>query len=82
MLEVINEPVDVDVTFAQNRVSPKRMLWNQRAYDIKSVNLVHTAHEGTKKVFYFSVSDLTNYFKLRLDTDILEWRLVELYSDG
>ena len=82
MLELINEPVDVVVSFAQNRVAPRRMRWNRRDYDIKTINLVHTAHEGAKKIFYFSVSDLTNYFKLRLDTENLEWRLVELYSDG
>lgn len=80
--EFVNEPVDMLVTFRENRVIPKRMMWNAREYDIKSVNLVHTAREGTKRVFYFSVSDLTNYFKLKLDPEFLEWRLVETYTDG
>lgn len=82
MLEAINEPVDMLVSFCENRVLPRRMRWNMRDYDIKTVNLVHTAREGSKRIFYFSVSDLTNYFKLRLDPETLEWRLVELYGDG
>ena len=80
--EIVNEPVDVLVAFHDNRVIPKRMRWNCRNYEITSVNLVHTAREGTKRVFYFSVSDLTNYFKLKLDPEYLEWKLIETYSDG
>jgi len=79
--EIIDEPVDMVVTFRDNRVIPKRMRWNMREYEIRSVNLVHTAREGAKRIFYFSVSDLTNSFKLRLDPEFLEWRLVETYSD-
>lgn len=82
MHEMLNDPVDVLVAFSENRVIPRRMRWNRQSYEIKQVNLVHTSREGTKRIFYFSVSDLSNYFKLRLDPDLLEWRLVELYSDG
>jgi hypothetical protein len=49
---------------------------------LKNVNLVHSAREGAKRVFFFSVSDADNYFKLKLDPTSLEWRLVELYTDG
>jgi len=82
MHEILNDPVDVHVTFAENRVIPRAIRWNQKDYKIETVNLVHTAKEGHKRVFYFSVSDLTNYFKLKLDPEHLEWRLVELYTNG
>lgn len=80
--ELIDDPVDMVVAFRDNRIIPKRMRWNMRTYEIKTVNLVHTAREGAKRVFFFSVSDLTNYFKIKLDPDSLEWRLVETYTDG
>ncbi|MFC1787657.1 hypothetical protein ACFLZY_00330 [Patescibacteria group bacterium] len=82
MHQLLNDPIDIMVSFQDNRVIPKRMRWNMQDYDIKTINLVHTAREGHKRVFYFSVSDLTNYFKLKLDPELLEWRLVELYTDG
>ncbi len=82
MQEFLNDPIDVLVAFHENRVIPKRIRWNKRNYDIKYVNLVHSAREGTKRIFYFSVSDLSNYFKLKFDPETLEWRLVELYTDG
>ena len=82
MQQFLNDPIDVIATFSRNRVRPLRLRWNNRTYNIKQVNMVHTAHEGSKRVFYFSVSDDTNFFKLKLDPDILEWRLVEMYTDG
>jgi hypothetical protein len=82
MHELLNDPIDVMVAFKDNRVLPKAMRWNQRDYKIKNVNLVHSAREGAKRVFFFSVSDADNYFKLKLDPTSLEWRLVELYTDG
>jgi len=82
MHETLDDPIDVVVSFSQNRVVPRWIRWNGKNYQIKKVNLVHTAREGLKRVFYFSVSDLTNFFKLKLDPDLLEWRLVELYTEG
>lgn len=82
MYELINEPIDVLVNFAGKRVAPQVFKWNGREYKIKQVNLIHHAREGTKRIFYFSVSDLTNYFKLRFDPEFMEWELVELYTDG
>ena len=82
MHELLNDPIDVTVDFTRERIRPRRVVWDRHSYDIKSVNLVHKAREGTVNIFYFSVSDTTNFFKLRLDTETLQWRLVELYTDG
>ena len=82
MHEILNDPIDVTVAFTDNRVLVRAMRWNEREYKIDKVNLVHTAREGAKRIFYFSVSDAANYFKLKLDPELLEWRLVELYTDG
>ncbi len=80
MHQFLNDPIDVIASFCQNRVTPKQMRWNERDYEIERVNLVHTAREGQKRIFYFSVSDSANYFKLKLDSEFLEWHLVELYT--
>lgn len=81
MYDLVNEPVEVLVAFRKNRVMPWAMKWNGKKYDIKQVNLVHVTREGNKKIFYFSVSDLLNYFKLRFDAELLEWQLIEIYTD-
>lgn len=43
--------------------------------------MVHSSYNGADKLYFFSVSDKTNYFKLQLDTANLEWRLVEMYAE-
>ncbi len=79
MHEFMNDPVDVSVDFSGHKVKPKQVRWGTRTYDIATVNLVHGAREGQKRIYYFSVSDAANFMKLRLDTETLEWRLVEVY---
>ena len=84
MYDHINETVEVLVDFRWPRVKPTLIRWNNRNYPIESVNFVHNAKEGTTRMFYFTVSDTgqANTFKLRFNTESLEWRLLEIYSDG
>ncbi len=81
-IESINEPVEVRVDFCGTRVVPRAIYWNKRLYPIRSVNMVHHTSQGERQLFYFSVSDQTNYFKLEFDTSSLQWRLMEMYSDS
>ena len=80
-IEWVNEPVEVRVDFCGQRVLPRAMRWNNRTYTIKQVNMIHSSNNGECKLFFFSVSDATNYFKLQLNTNNLEWRLVEMYAE-
>lgn len=80
MHQFLNDPIDVTVDFSGRRVRPKEVRWSNRSYLIPQVNLIHGAREGTKRIFYFSVSDNSNFMKLRFDTETLEWRLVEFYG--
>lgn len=81
MHQFLNDPVEVTVDFFGRRVRPREVRWGNNSYPVPRVNLVHGAREGVKRIFYFSVSDNTNFMKLRFDTETLEWRLVELYTD-
>lgn len=75
-----NEVVDVTVDFSGARVRPCAVRFGGHFYPITKVGLVKTATEGAKKIFYFSVSDPGNCFKLRFDSENLEWRLMEAYA--
>jgi hypothetical protein len=68
-------------SFSGTKAVPHAIKWGRHRYNVEKVNLVHVANEGRGKVFYFSVSDKLNFFKLRFDTSNLEWRLLELYSE-
>ncbi len=76
----MNEPIDVSVDFKGKKVRPTSLRWGTKVYAIQKVNLVHGTREGQKRIFYFSVSNQDNALKLKLDTETLEWRLVEVYA--
>ena len=80
MHENYNDPIDVVVDFVENRVRPLSFRWAGSSYTIEKVNLIHSTREGAKKVFFFSVSDQENAFKLRFDPESLKWHIMELYT--
>lgn len=82
MYEEVNETVEVLVGFFKKQVRPLAFRWRNKKYTVNKVNLVHVSQEGKNKVYYFSVTDDTNYFKLRFNTESLDWKLAELYYSG
>jgi hypothetical protein len=81
MHEYLNDPISVTVDFIDRKVRPRIIRWDNRDYKINNVNMINSTNEDGEHVFYFSVSDKINFMKLRLNTQNLEWRLVELYTD-
>ena len=82
MLEKIDEPIEVLVNFNQHRVMPTFFKWRGKTYRIEKLNLVHKERSGNDKIYYFSVSDKVNYFRLAFFTRDLSWRIQELFFDG
>ena len=81
MHEILNDRVEVTVEFKGHRVHPKIIYWDKHEYMMPQINLVHSAREGQSRIFYFSVSDPSTFMKLRFDTERMEWRLIEIYTD-
>lgn len=86
MHEKINEPIEVLVKFPSTgsgqAVQPTFFKWRQKTYRVEKINLVHQERQGNDKIYYFSVSDSANFFRLAFFTRNLGWRLEELYYDS
>lgn len=90
MLEKINEPIEVIVQFSPSassgqggvKVLPKFLKWRGKTYRVEKVNLVHRERDGNDKIYYFSVSDNVNFFRLAFYTRDLSWRMEELFFEG
>ena len=82
MLEKVNEPIEILVQFNKNKVMPSFFKWRDKTYRVEKINLVHKERDGNDKIYYFSVSDNANYFRLAFFTRDLSWRIEELYYDG
>lgn len=81
MLEKYNDPIEVLVRFNKKKVEPAVFKWKGRVYNIEKVNLVHRQKQGDDKIYYFSVSDAANFFRLAFHTRDLSWRIEEVYYD-
>jgi hypothetical protein len=82
MHQKIDEPIEVEVVFLKSRIIPRSFSWRSIIYRIKNLGLVHDTFIGREKVYYFSVSDGVNFFRLRLNTNSLQWRLEEMYNES
>ena len=66
----------------KKQVIPLFFKWRNKTYKIEKINLVHKERDGNDKIYYFSVSDNANYFRLAFFTRDLSWRIEELYYEG
>ncbi len=81
MHEKINESIDVLVKFNQKKVVPSFFKWRQKTYKIEKINMVHKERDGNDKIYYFSVSDKVNFFRLAFFTRDLSWKIQELFYE-
>ena len=82
MPEAINESVSVTLwsNHRTRKVLPYSIYWNGRKYLVTTLGFHHTFRDGRVLVHMFSVTDGNTFFKLRLDTETLEWKLLEVES--
>lgn len=80
MYEKIKEPIDVLVTFTGTKIFPLFFKWGRKKYKVDKVNLVHVTRRGRDILYFFSVSNGINYFKLCFNSGSMKWTLEELYS--
>ena len=76
-METIDEQVSVNLL--NNK--PIRLFWHGRQYTLTQIGFHHTVREGRTLILIFSVTDGATFFKLRLDTETLLWKLLEV-ADG
>ncbi len=80
MLEIL-EPVNVWVFFKGSSIEPWCFFWKSRKIKIDKVNLVHTSKEGSNIFYHFSVSSGGNFYRLKFDTQKLNWVLEAVDED-
>lgn len=78
--ETINESVSVNIlsNHLKKSAGPTAIFWHGRRYTITAIGLHYTVREGRTLFHVFSVTDGVSCFKLRLDTETLFWRLLEI----
>jgi hypothetical protein len=83
MIQEINEKVDILAISRKGRgiVVPIRMQWKNKDYTIKKIGLRHPVREGRVLYHIFECTDGSLFFRLKHDTESLQWTL-EAITDG
>jgi len=76
----IENQVEVLARFDSAGLFPRVLKIGGRNYDIKKVNLMHSIHDGAVRIYFYSVSDDVNYWKLGFNTETLSWWIEDNYS--
>ena len=83
MLQKIKAPISVILEYDSKlrKVSPRSVHWDGNDYEVTKVGFHHTLREGRTLFHIFSVDTNSLFFRLKLNTDNLQWTLEEI-SDG
>lgn len=73
--------VEVLARFDKTGLFPIVLKVGGRKYEIKKVNLMHSINDGAVRIYFFSVSDETNFWKLGFNTETLSWWIEDSYSN-
>lgn len=79
----INEPIDIITIYKRTgaKTTPYKIRWNGRSYIITKIGYHHKVREGNTIYHIFHVCTDTLAFRLKHNTDSLQWLLEEV-SDG
>ncbi len=75
------ESIEVIATFGKTGIFPRIMKWGQNSYKIHSVNLIHAIKDGAVRIYFFSVSDGVNSWKLGFNTETLQWWVEDFFQE-
>jgi hypothetical protein len=79
--EKYKDPIKVSAVFNGRKVTPKLFEWGKHRYCLSQVLNVHSTFDGRERVYFFSVATDTEFFRLELHTETLQWFLVEHYQE-
>jgi len=80
---IINEKASVVTVYnhKNNTVLPWKVKWSGRVYTLLSVDFHHLIRDENTLFHVFGVTDGNIFFRLRFNTETLQWFLEELSSE-
>jgi len=82
MYETVGERIKVAAVFEKGEVRPLVFSWNNVKQKVKCINLIHSAFEGSAKCLFFSLSTDKGEYKIKYNTQDLNWTLEQIYLEG
>ncbi|MBU0686895.1 MAG: hypothetical protein KKB81_03475 [Candidatus Margulisbacteria bacterium] len=76
----VDAKIKVAVIFEKGQVLPRWFVWEDRKYDVRSINYTWSDYQGDEKITRFAVSDGSNSYELAFNSKQISWRLHKVYS--
>ena len=73
--------LNITVDFNKSGLMPRNFVYGGRKYDVKKINLMHSITDGAVRIYFYSVSDDVNFWKLGFNTETLKWWIEDSYSN-
>lgn len=78
MVTELNEPIQVEVLFAEGKARPVWFIWRGRKVRIKETTFTWKHAEGTTLFVHFSVTDGIDTYELVVDSKHFSWKLAKV----
>ncbi len=83
MYDPIHEQITVSAVFEPGkRPQIHKFIWNNTLHTVTGQTLITKARKGRELVWMFHITTDTMAFKIRLDTDTMNWWLEEMSWDS
>lgn len=73
--EDLNEKIDCLVLFKTGKIMPQRFFWNNKEYEIKTVNYHWQERLGQETIHYFSVNTGADSYQISFNNTSFRWQL-------
>ena len=70
--------VKTTVDSRSKQLIPERIFWRGKNYSVKKIGLHHSFRRGRELIHVFSVLAEGSFFRLELESETLQWSLVEV----
>ena len=71
-----SEPVEVAARFIKGKIVPLWFVLKESRCNISRINYSWTERKGRCLIYYFSVSDKSDDYRIFLDAEVMSWRLL------
>jgi hypothetical protein len=79
-MRAVTETIKVLARFDERGLHPAAFEYGGRRYEIKRINFRHSIMAGRTRIYFYSVSDDNNFWKLGFNTETLLWWIEDAYS--
>ena len=73
--EDLNEKIDCLVLFKSGKITPQRIFWNNKEYEIKTISYYWQERRGQELLHYFSVNTGSNLYQISFNNTSLRWQI-------